>query len=70
MSLDDNRKLISHYFRTFQNVDGEEVLKDLRKFSAMDEPAGASLSHQECAYRNAMRDFYLYIEAMVVGEDG
>jgi hypothetical protein len=45
--------------------EGQTVLEDLRRLSAIDEQAGSELSHTECAYRNAMQDVYRYIEAMI-----
>ena len=57
--------LINAYKAVFKTINGEEVLEDLRKFSLIDEQAGATLTHSECAYRNALQDFYRYIEASI-----
>tara|TARA_R100000479_G_scaffold159848_1_gene97110 strand:- start:328 stop:534 length:207 start_codon:yes stop_codon:yes gene_type:complete len=57
--------LISAYKAIFNTKNGDEVLDDLRKLAQIDEQAGSSLSHSECAYRNGMQDMYRYIEAML-----
>jgi hypothetical protein len=59
------QKLINAYRRVLLSPEGQTVLEDLRRLSAIDEQAGSELSHTECAYRNAMQDVYRYIEAMI-----
>tara|TARA_X000001388_G_scaffold7509_1_gene4649 strand:- start:81 stop:284 length:204 start_codon:yes stop_codon:yes gene_type:complete len=60
--------LVNTYKSVFSTLDGQKVLDDLRKFSGIDEQSGSALSHSECAYRNAMQDFYRYIEAVISEE--
>lgn len=65
MEENELQKLISAYRRALLSPEGQTVLEDLRRLSAIDEQAGSDLSHTECAYRNAMQDMYRYIEAMI-----
>jgi|TARA_R100000482_G_scaffold9350_1_gene2794 hypothetical protein len=58
-------QLVSSYKRVFKTPEGGEVLDDLRDFSQMDDQAGSTLTHSECAYRNGMQDMYRYIEALI-----
>lgn len=61
--------LIAAYKAVFTTKNGDEILDDLRKLAQIDEQAGSSLSHSECAYRNGMQDMYRYIEAMLSEND-
>ena len=65
MEENELQKLINAYRRVLLSPEGQTVLEDLRRLSAIDEQAGSDLSHTECAYRNAMQDVYRYIEAMI-----
>ncbi len=65
MEENELQKLINAYRRVLLSPEGQTVLEDLRRLSAIDEQAGSELSHTECAYRNAMQDVYRYIEAMI-----
>ena len=64
----DLEKLVNSYRRVFNSPEGEVVLEDLRRLSAIDEQAGSELTHSQCTYRNAMQDMYRYIEA-IISED-
>jgi len=59
------QKLLSTYRMVFNSPEGQVILEDLRRLSAIDEQAGSELTHSECTYRNAMQDMYRYIEAMI-----
>tara|TARA_R100000234_G_scaffold89704_1_gene57941 strand:- start:732 stop:938 length:207 start_codon:yes stop_codon:yes gene_type:complete len=63
--LKEIQTLVGCYRRCLLNDDGEKILKDLRKFSLIDEQAGSELNLQQMSYRNALQDMYRYIEAML-----
>tara|TARA_R110002020_G_scaffold52689_2_gene147820 strand:+ start:743 stop:952 length:210 start_codon:yes stop_codon:yes gene_type:complete len=63
--LKEAQKLVACYRRCLLNTEGEEIIKDLRKFSMIDEQAGSGLSLEEMVYRNALQDIYRYIDAMI-----
>lgn len=65
MSNSEIIELVGSYKSIFKTSNGKEVLSDLRKFSGIDEQSGSELTLAQCAYRNALQDFYRYIEAMV-----
>jgi len=61
-------RIVAAYKRFSTTPECELIIKDLRAFSMIDKQAGSSLTHEECAYRNALQDFYRYIEAMISGD--
>jgi hypothetical protein len=67
--MENPERLIGAYRRAFLTADGEIILKDLRDFSMIDQQAGSELSHSECAYRNALQDFYRYIDGIVADDN-
>jgi len=68
MNREDIDRLIGAYRRVFLTPEGEIVLKDLRDFSQIDQQAGSELSHAECSYRNALQDFYRYVDGIVADD--
>ena len=65
MDNKEAQNLVACYRKCLSSIEGEEVLKDLRKFSMIDEQAGSSLTLEEMVYRNALQDIYRYIDAMI-----
>ena len=65
MDQDHAMKLVGAYRRILNTADGGIIMDDLREFSMIDQQAGSELTHAECAYRNALQDFFRYIDAMV-----
>jgi hypothetical protein len=68
MNQIDAERLIGAYRRVFLTADGSTVLDDLRDFSMIDQQAGSTLTHSECAYRNALQDFFRYIDALIADD--
>lgn len=68
MNVDEMQKRIGAYRRALLTPEGEIILKDLRDFAQIDNPAGSELSHSECAYRNGLQDFYRYVDALVADD--
>ncbi len=64
-SLKEIQNLVGCYRRCLCNDDGEKIIKDIRKFSMIDEQAGSDLNLQQMAYRNALQDMFRYIDAML-----